>query len=102
MSHRVYWLTNEQGETAYIGYSPDPVRRLAEHNSGKGARYTACFPRGSWSLHKVVSGFDTKNEALSFESRLQYKFRRCKYNAKRKLVLARLLGEYPHLSVEDM
>ena len=37
--HFVYIVVCADG-TLYTGYSTDPERRVAEHNSGRGARYT--------------------------------------------------------------
>ena len=39
MSWYVYMLRCRDG-SLYTGYTDDPVRRLAVHNSGKGAKYT--------------------------------------------------------------
>ena len=39
MSYYVYILQCNDG-TLYTGYTDDPQRRLAVHNSGKGAKYT--------------------------------------------------------------
>lgn len=39
MSYYVYMLRCSDG-TLYAGYTDDPRRRLAVHNSGKGAKYT--------------------------------------------------------------
>ena len=39
MSFYVYILRCKDG-TLYTGYTDDPARRVAVHNSGKGAKYT--------------------------------------------------------------
>ena len=51
----------------YVGWSTDVNRRLAQHNSGKGARST----RGrSWVLLHAES-FASRNEAMSREWHLK-------------------------------
>lgn len=39
MGHWVYMLRCHD-DTLYTGYTTDPLRRLAVHQSGKGAKYT--------------------------------------------------------------
>ena len=51
----------------YVGWTTDPERRLAEHNSGTGARST----RGrQWRL-LYVERYRTRGEAMSREWRLK-------------------------------
>lgn len=40
MAHFVYIVRCRDG-SLYTGYAKDPAARLARHNSGKGAKYTA-------------------------------------------------------------
>ncbi len=54
--------------TYYTGYTDDPEKRLSEHNSGKGAKYTK--GRGPCRIVHLES-FDTKNEAMSREWHLK-------------------------------
>ena len=60
IKHYAYMLRCADG-TIYSGYSTDPERRAAVHNSGRGAKYTRsrrpvelvfreCFPTKSESL----------------------------------------------------
>lgn len=58
----------------YVGVSPDPVRRLRQHNGEikGGAKYTTSRPRGAngegcWRHVCLVHGFRTSIEALQFE-----------------------------------
>ena len=58
----------------YVGVSPDPVRRLRQHNGEikGGAKYTTSRPRGAlgegcWRHVCLVHGFRTPVEALQFE-----------------------------------
>ena len=58
----------------YVGVSPDPVRRLRQHNGEikGGAKYTTSRPRGAlgegcWRHVCLVHGFRTPTEALQFE-----------------------------------
>ena len=52
----------------YTGYTDDPVRREAVHNSGKGAKYT----RAHLPVQLVYTeGFETKNEAMHREAEIK-------------------------------
>ncbi len=77
----VYCLATVQSPVqTYIGATTDPDRRLAQHNSGRsagGARRTAARP-GNWYRICYVSGFDTWNNALSFEWHWKHFTRRIK------------------------
>ena len=83
-SHYVYLVRCRDG-SYYCGYSTDPVRRAAVHNSGKGAKYTrsrlpvelvyteACPTREAalsreWHLKRLSH---REKEALINESALQ-------------------------------
>lgn len=61
------YLVENRGAT-YVGVSPDPVRRLRQHNGeiSGGAKYTASKGAG-WTHVCLVEGFRTKIEALQFE-----------------------------------
>ncbi|UUV98237.1 GIY-YIG nuclease family protein [Vagococcus luciliae] len=52
--------------TFYAGYTTDLTRRLAEHNSGKGAKYTRLKKRRPTKMihHEV---FKTKSDAMKKE-----------------------------------
>jgi predicted GIY-YIG superfamily endonuclease len=66
----VYCLATVEIPTqTYIGATTDVNRRLGQHNAGRkagGAKRTAARPEG-WYRICYVSGFDTWNNALSFE-----------------------------------
>jgi putative endonuclease len=56
-----------RGHRTYVGWALDPDRRLAEHNSGRGARST----RGrTWTLLHVEA-LASKREAMSREWHLK-------------------------------
>lgn len=61
-----YIITNKNN--TYAGVSPDPVRRLRQHNGEicGGAKYTTSKGPG-WLHLCLVSGFQTKQQALQFE-----------------------------------
>lgn len=66
-AHYVYLLRCRDG-SYYCGYSTDPVRRTAVHNSGKGAKYT----RSRLPVELVyVEAHPTKQAALSREWHLK-------------------------------
>ena len=58
----------KNGTYTYAGVSPDPVQRLRKHNGEikGGAKYTASKGPG-WKHVCIVSGFQTKIQALQFE-----------------------------------
>lgn len=77
--HYAYMLRCADG-TLYSGYTPDPARRLALHNRGKGAKYT----RARLPVQLVYTeAFATKSEALKREAALK------KLSRAQKLALAR-------------
>lgn len=54
--------------STYAGVSPDPVRRLRQHNGEikGGAKYTTSKGEG-WKHFCLVSGFQDKIQAMQFE-----------------------------------
>jgi len=62
-----FYLIDNRGCT-YAGVSPDPVRRLRQHNGeiSGGAKYTTSKGPG-WTHLCLVDGFRTKIEAMQFE-----------------------------------
>ena len=73
MDHKAYMYVVEcRDGSYYTGYTTDVSRRLAVHNSGKGAKYT----RARLPVKLIyVEGFDSKEEALSAEALLKRKKR---------------------------
>ena len=57
----------------YAGVSPDPVRRLRQHNGEikGGAKYTTSKGPG-WKHVCIVSGFQTKIQSMQFEWALKH------------------------------
>jgi putative endonuclease len=65
--HYAYLLRCSDG-TIYCGYTTDPRRRTAVHNSGRGAKYT----RSRLPVELVYTeSFATKSEALKREAALK-------------------------------
>jgi len=65
--HYAYMLHCADG-TIYSGYTTDPCRRTAEHNSGRGAKFT----RSRLPVALVyLESFDTKSQALKREAALK-------------------------------
>ena len=58
----------QNGPCTYAGVSPDPVRRLRQHNGEikGGAKYTTSKGPG-WKHVCIVSGFQTKIQSMQFE-----------------------------------
>lgn len=63
----VFYIIHNKGYT-YAGVSPDPVKRLRKHNAelSGGAKYTLSKGKG-WEHICLISGFQTKIQALQFE-----------------------------------
>jgi len=61
-----YCLERNDGKRSYVGYTINLTKRIRQHNGEivGGAKYTK---GGVWAPRWVVSGFITKNEAMSFE-----------------------------------
>jgi len=53
-------------QTFYGGYTTDPKRRLTEHNSGKGAKYTRLKSRRPAEMI-YCEAFDTRSAATKAE-----------------------------------
>ena len=73
MDHKAYMYVGECCDgTYYTGYTTDVKKRIAVHNSGKGAKYT----RARLPVKLIyVEGFDSKEEAMSAEALLKRKKR---------------------------
>ena len=73
MDHKAYMYVVEcRDGSYYTGYTTDVKRRLAVHNSGKGAKYT----RARLPVKLIyVEGFTSKEEAMSAEALLKRKKR---------------------------
>ena len=73
MDHKAYMYVVECCDgTYYTGYTTDVKKRIAVHNSGKGAKYT----RARLPVKLIyVEGFDSKEEAMSAEALLKRKKR---------------------------
>ena len=73
MDHKAYMYVVECCDGAYYtGYTTDVKKRIAVHNSGKGAKYT----RARLPVKLIyVEGFDSKEEAMSAEALLKRKKR---------------------------
>ena len=75
MKYFVYLIIskNKQKYLSYVGYTNNIKKRLAKHNSSKGAKFT----RGrKWIIAYSVS-YDSKSKAMKEEYKLKknYKFR---------------------------
>ena len=73
MDHKAYMYVVECRDSSYYtGYTTDVKKRIAVHNSGKGAKYT----RARLPVKLIyVEGFDSKEEAMSAEVLLKRKKR---------------------------
>ena len=62
-----FYIAHNKGCT-YAGVSPDPMKRLRKHNGelAGGAKYTLSKGPG-WEHVCLISGFQTKTQALQFE-----------------------------------
>ena len=65
--HHVYVIECSDG-TLYTGYTTDVERRIEEHNSGEGAKYT----RGRTPVELVhTEEYETRSEAMSREAEIK-------------------------------
>ena len=73
MDHKAYMYVVEcRDGSYYTGYTTDVKKRIAVHNSGKGAKYT----RARLPVKLIFAeGFDSKKEAMSAEALLKRKKR---------------------------
>jgi predicted GIY-YIG superfamily endonuclease len=62
-----YCLVDSNQSHTYVGATNNPARRLQCHNGLRvgGARYTKSHR--PWTMYFLVSGFESKHHALSFE-----------------------------------
>lgn len=74
MTHFVYMIRCSD-DTIYTGYTTDVERRVREHDSGEGAKYTR--PRTPVSLIHQES-YETRSEAMSREAEIKGLSRRDK------------------------
>lgn len=68
MSWSLYVIEHQHTGATYVGVSPDPARRLRQHNGEivGGAKYTTS-KSGVWRHVCLVRGFREPREALQFE-----------------------------------
>ena len=73
MDHKAYMYVVECCDGSYYtGYTTDVKKRIAVHNSGKGAKYT----RARLPVKLIYAeGFDSKEEAMSAEALFKRKTR---------------------------
>jgi putative endonuclease len=69
MSYCVYLIISKGSKKnkSYVGYTKDLNKRIALHNSNKGAKST----RGYYWEILYKKDFETRSEAMSFEYRLK-------------------------------
>ncbi|EST89371.1 GIY-YIG nuclease family protein [Vagococcus lutrae] len=79
-SHYFYVLLCADN-TFYGGYTTDPVRRLAEHNDGIGAKYTRIRSRRPMKMI-YTEAFTTRSEAM----RAEYAFKQLARHEKERFL----------------
>ena len=83
-SWKFYIIVN--GNCTYAGVSPDPERRLRQHNGEikGGAKYPLSKGKG-WIPAWIIEGFPTKQNALQFEWAVKHCFPRNKGGLKSRM-----------------
>ena len=66
--HHFVYIVRCADRTLYTGYARDPAQRVAAHNAGRGAHYTAC--RRPVAL-VYAEAFGSKSDALKRECQLK-------------------------------
>ena len=80
MPHFVYIVRCKDG-SLYTGYAKDPLTRIARHNSGKGAKYTA-------GRRPVTLVFTQKFRSLSRALKREHELKQWTRSKKEALVSA--------------
>ena len=72
--YHTYVLYSERFNKIYVGYSSDPIKRLAIHNSAENTGWTSRYQ--PWKII-YQEEFETKTEALKREKQLKTSRGRC-------------------------
>ena len=58
-------IYSQSSDIYYIGYSSDPKKRLDQHNSNEGGKFTG--KRSNWILKAVFEESDSRAETMKLE-----------------------------------
>lgn len=76
MDEHIVYILKCKDDTLYTGYTNDLEKRLAMHESGKGAKYTR--GRGPFQV-MFVEKYSTKEEAMQCEYKIKQLTRKDKF-----------------------
>ena len=61
----VYFLHSQQANKFYVGHSADPWKRLSQHLSNSGNKYTGAYD--DWELVAVFEVSESRGDAVKIE-----------------------------------
>ena len=92
------------GNHTYVGVTKNITRRLRQHNKVISGGSKCTSSHDNWEVHMVVSGFESKSAAMSFEWHWKRFSKSYSGTAidRRMTALDRLMIDNPHCHIKKM